>query len=118
GSGTQTSTTSARAGASAKAHKRRHKRVRLSVVATGQVYVCLKRPKKTLVPGLVLTNGGRKGPYRAKHFRLALGNSEARIVINGKSLSVPAVAAGVGYDITAAHVKRLSPSDWPTCPAA
>jgi transcriptional regulator with XRE-family HTH domain len=112
-------TTSQRSKASTKPkkhHKRR--RTKLTVVATGQVYVCLKGRKRTLVPGLVLTNGGHKGPYRAAKFRLRLGNSEARLVVNGKSHSVPAVAAGVGYEIAAGKIHRLQPADWPNCPAA
>ena len=112
-------TTSQRSKASTKPkkhHKRR--RTKLTVVATGQVYVCLKGRKRTLVPGLVLTNGGHKGPYRAAKFRLRLGNAEARLVVNGRSHSVPAVASGVGYEIASGKIHRLQPADWPNCPAA
>jgi hypothetical protein len=31
---------------------------------------------------------------------------------------VPAVAAGVGYEIAAGKIHRLQPADWPNCPAA
>src|SRR3954452_8987511 len=101
-------------GAKASAKKHKHKRkARLTVVATGQVYVCLKAAgKRTLVPGLVLTGGGRKGPYRSSRFRLRLGNSEARLVVNGRSHSIPAVANGIGYEIASGHIKRLPQARW------
>jgi cytoskeleton protein RodZ len=112
---TQRSTSSSKS-SSGKHRKRR--RTKLTIVATGQVYVCLKGRKRTLIRGLVLTGGGRKGPYRARRFRLQLGNSEARLIVNGKSHSVPAVPAGIGYEIASGKIKRLSPAKWPNCPAA
>ena len=49
---------------------------RLTIVATGQVYVCLKAAgKRTPVPGIVLTGGARQGPYKSSRFRLQLGTS-------------------------------------------
>jgi hypothetical protein len=91
-------------------------KARLTVVATGQVYVCLKAAgSRTLVGGLVLTNGGRKGPYRSSRFRLALGNGEARLLVDGKPRTVPAVANGVGYEITPRRVRTLPRSSWPRC---
>jgi transcriptional regulator with XRE-family HTH domain len=113
-----TTTQPTKASSKAKKHKHKRRRTKLTVVATGQVYVCLKGRGKTLIPGLVLTNGGHKGPYRARKFRLRLGNSEARLVVNGKSHSVPAVAAGIGYQIASGKIHRLSQADWPNCPAA
>ncbi|MEA2252997.1 MAG: cytoskeleton protein RodZ [Solirubrobacteraceae bacterium] len=91
---------------------------RLTVVATGQVYVCLKAAgNRTLVGGLVLTNGGRKGPYRSSRFRLALVNGEARLLVDGKPRTVPAVTNGVGYEITPRRVRTLPRSSWPRCRA-
>ncbi|MEA2256791.1 MAG: cytoskeleton protein RodZ [Solirubrobacteraceae bacterium] len=93
-------------------------KARLTVVATGQVYVCLKAAgNRTLVGGLVLTNGGRKGPYRSSRFRLALGNGEARLLVNGRPRTVPAVTNGVGYEITPRRVRTLPRSSWPRCRA-
>ena len=63
----------------------------LQIVATGQVYVCLKAAgKRTPVPGIVLTGGARQGPYKSSRFRLQLGTSEARLIVNGKSRTRPA----------------------------
>jgi cytoskeletal protein RodZ len=97
----------------------RPKLARLTIVATGQVYVCLKAAgKRTPVPGIVLTGGARQGPYKSSRFRLQLGTSEARLIVNGKSRSVPSVANGIGYEITPRKVRRLPSAQWPRCPTA
>jgi cytoskeleton protein RodZ len=102
-----------------KKKKAKPKLARLTIVATGQVYVCLKAAgKRTPVPGIVLTGGARQGPYKSSRFRLQLGTSEARLVINGKSRNVPSVANGIGYEITRRKVRRLPASQWPRCPTA
>jgi cytoskeleton protein RodZ len=120
---TATSST-AKAGVSSKAkHKKRHKakpkHARLTIVATGQVYVCLKAAgNRTPVNGVVLTGGARQGPYRSSRFRLRLGNAEARLFANGKAHTVPPVANGIGYEITPTKVRRIPESQWPNCVAA
>jgi hypothetical protein len=121
-SASQPSTPSASSSATApkrKKKKSKPKLARLTIVATGQVYVCLKAAgKRTLVPGIVLTGGARQGPYKSSRFRLQLGTSEARLIVNGKSRSVPPVANGIGYEITPHKVRRLPSSQWPRCPIA
>jgi len=117
-----TSKSDAAAGASSKKKEKKKsepKHARLTVVATGQVYVCLKAAgKRTPVPGIVLTGGARPGPYRSSRFRLQLGTSEARLIVNGKSRSVPSVANGIGYEITPRRMRRLPAAQWPRCPTA
>jgi cytoskeleton protein RodZ len=99
-----------------KKKKSKPKTAKLSVVATGQVYVCLKAAgERTPINGIVLTGGARQGPYRSSHFRIQLGTSEARLVVNGKSRSVPSVSNGIGYEITPTKVRRLARSKWPSC---
>jgi cytoskeletal protein RodZ len=119
-SSTQTQSSSSKngaaAGTSTKKKKSKPKVAKLTVVATGQVYVCLKAAgDRTLVNGVVLTGGAHQGQYRSSRFRLRLGNAEARLVVNGKSRSVPPVANGVGYEITPTKVRRLPQSRWPEC---
>ena len=81
--------------------------------------MCLKAAgKRTPVPGIVLTGGARQGPYKSSRFRLQLGTSEARLIVNGKSRAVPPVANGIGYEITPRKVRRLPASQWPRCPTA
>jgi cytoskeleton protein RodZ len=123
---TPTTTTSSSSKASSakkkttkKKAKAKPKVARLTIVATGQVYVCLKAAgKRTPVPGIVLTGGARQGPYKSSKFRLQLGTSEARLIVNGKSRAVPSVANGIGYEITPRKVRRLPASQWPRCPTA
>ena len=99
--------------------KAKPKLARLTIVATGQVYVCLKAAgKRTPVPGIVLTGGAHQGPYKSSRFRVQLGTSEARLVVNGRSRSVPPSTNGIGYEITARRVRRLPSAQWPRCPTA
>lgn len=97
--------------------KPKPKHARLTIVATGQVYVCLKAAgKRTPINGVILTGGARQGPFHSSRFRLQLGTSEARLVVNGKSRSVPSVSSGIGYEITPTKVRRLvKRSSWPVC---
>jgi cytoskeleton protein RodZ len=118
---TTTSSSSSKSSSKKKRKKAKPKPkfARLSIVATGQVYVCLKAAgERTPVPGIVLTGGARQGPYKSSRFRLQLGTSEARLVVNGKSRSVPSVPNGIGYEITPRKVRRLPASQWPRCPTA
>ncbi|HSS57894.1 MAG TPA: helix-turn-helix domain-containing protein [Solirubrobacteraceae bacterium] len=117
---TPTTTSAAgKASSSKKKAKAKPKVARLTIVATGQVYVCLKAAgNRTPVPGIVLTGGARQGPYKSSRFRLQLGTSEARLIVNGKSRSVPSVANGIGYEITPRRVRRLPSAQWPRCPTA
>jgi cytoskeletal protein RodZ len=119
---TQSQSSSAKSGAAAgtptkrKKKKSKPKVAKLSVVATGQVYVCLKAAgQRTPIDGIVLTGGARQGPYRSSRFRIQLGTSEARLVVNGKSHSVPSVSSGIGYEITPTKVRRLARTKWPSC---
>jgi cytoskeleton protein RodZ len=118
---TQPKSSSSKSGAAAVPAKKRKKKTtpkfaRLSVVATGQVYVCLKAAgQRTPIDGIVLTSGARQGPYKSSRFRVQLGTSEARLVVNGKSHSVPPASNGIGYEITPTKVRRLAQSKWPSC---
>jgi cytoskeleton protein RodZ len=122
---TRSKTTSPSSKAAAPKKKRKKKSkpkakfARLTIVATGQVYVCLKAAgRRTPVPGIVLTGGARQGPYKSSRFRVQLGTSEARLIVNGKSRSVPSVANGVGYEITPRKMRRLPAAQWPRCRTA
>jgi cytoskeleton protein RodZ len=114
-----TPTTTSRKAATAKKAKRTARRARVTVVATGQVYVCLKAAGgRTPINGVILTAGGKKGPYRSAHLRLLLGNGEAKVYANGKPQTVPPVANGIAYDVTGTRVKTLPRTAWPKCKGA
>jgi hypothetical protein len=76
------------------------RRVRLRVVATSAVYLCLKSDGKTLVDGRTLAAGDRTKTYRSKRFRLTLGNNGVRLIVNGRSRGVAPSANPIGMEIT------------------
>jgi cytoskeleton protein RodZ len=122
---TQSQSSSASSGGEAattpskKKAKPKPKRARLTIVATGQVYVCLKAAgRRTPINGIVLTSGARQGPYRSSRFRVQLGTSEARLVVNGKSHNVPSASNGIGYEVTPTKIHRLPRARWPSCARA
>ena len=114
----RTSTTSSRA-----RRKRRRQAaprlVRLRLVPTGPVYVCLKRAGgETVVNGRILQAGSRQPTYRSRRFRLLLGNSEVRLRINGRTRAVTPSGGILGYEITPpGRVRPLPPASRPTCTA-
>jgi hypothetical protein len=92
------------------------RRVRLRIVATGAVNVCLKAGDRALINGLTLEPGTRTKTFRSKRFRLTLGNNAARLVINGHSRSVKPSADPIGIEITPKGGRRsLSAAKRPVC---
>jgi cytoskeleton protein RodZ len=93
------------------------KLVRVSVVATGPgpVFACLVDASGTArIPGATLQQGVTTGTYRSKSFQLRLGNGNARLRIDGKPRDVPN-ASPVAFKISKGSVKRVAPSQVPTC---
>ncbi|HEV7808908.1 MAG TPA: helix-turn-helix domain-containing protein [Solirubrobacteraceae bacterium] len=91
------------------------RRVRLRIVATGLVNVCLKAGDRTLINGLTLEAGTRTKTFRSKRFRLTLGNNAARLVVNGRSRSVAPSAEPIGILITKDGRRTLSAAKRPVC---
>jgi hypothetical protein len=93
--------------------------VRLQIVPTGPVYVCLDAAgDRRLVNGIILERGDKTKTFRSSRFRLTLGNGDARLRIDGKTRKVPASASleGIGYEITRGGKRRvLSPQQRPAC---
>jgi cytoskeleton protein RodZ len=119
---TKRSSRSRRSSASSHAAARRRRRqrarlVRLRLIPSGPVYVCLKRAGgETVVNGRILQAGSRQPTYRSRRFRLLLGNSEVRLAVNGKSRPVAPTGGILGYEITPpGKVRPLPPSSRPSC---
>jgi len=93
--------------------------VRLRVVPTGAVFVCLKAAGgRTLINGEILDTTSETATYRSSRFRITLGNAAARLRIDGKNRAVADNAEGIGYEITPGGKRRtLSPDDRPVCDA-
>jgi cytoskeleton protein RodZ len=123
---TERSTTSSRdsrrsASASQAARRRRARArlVRLRLVPTGPVYVCLKRAGgETVVDGRILQAGSRQPTYRSRRFRVLLGNSEVRLRVNGRTRTVPPSASVIAYEVTPpGRVRPLPAQSRPACTA-
>lgn len=117
GAGTTTGTNGKQQGSGAGSPSPAKRIVSLRIVPTGPVYVCLeaaggRRP----VAGVILQAGSRQPTYRSSRFRLTLGNGEARLLVDGRTRTVPAVNNGIGYEITPTGRKVLSPAARPRCP--
>jgi transcriptional regulator with XRE-family HTH domain len=91
--------------------------VRLQIIPTGPgpVFACLvDGNSKTQIPGTSLQEGGSAGPYKARSFKLLLGNGNARLRVDGKLRSVPD-ASPVAFRISKGSFKRVDPSTVPDC---
>lgn len=94
------------------------KRVRLQVLPTGSVWVCLVDAKGTrLIPGVSLAPGGTARTYTSSSFRVTLGNGQVQLRVNGRIREVPEVAEPIGYRITARGRTELPAGQRPTCAA-
>jgi hypothetical protein len=120
---TTSSRRSRRSTAASRAARRRRaaqaRLVRLRLVPTGPVYVCLKRAGgETVVDGLILQAGSRQPTYRSRRFRLLLGNSEVRLRVNGRTRTVPPSANVIAYEVTPpGRVRPLPAGSRPSCTA-
>jgi transcriptional regulator with XRE-family HTH domain len=89
--------------------------VRLQVVPTGPVFVCLRDAGGRLrIPGVQLQPGGANATYRSRGFNLRLGNGNAKLRVNGKLHDV-AQSSPVGYHITRKGVQRVDATKTPSC---
>jgi cytoskeleton protein RodZ len=90
--------------------------VRLQIIGTGPVNVCLKAGDRTLQNGTTLGAGDRTATFRSKRFRLTLGNNNAILRINGKDKKVAASADPIGIAITPGKGRQpLTAAKRPVC---
>lgn len=94
------------------------KTVRLQLVPTGQVYVCLVNASgEVLIGNQLLESGARTETFRSRRFRVVLGNNNVTLRVNGRSRPVPASSGPIGYTITANGRTDLPASRRPSCGA-
>jgi cytoskeletal protein RodZ len=90
--------------------------VRLQVIPTGPVWVCLENANgDRLIPGATQTPGGTPQTYRSKRFVVTFGNGNAQMRIDGKVRDVPDRNKPVGYRVTSAGRVELPADQAPTC---
>jgi cytoskeletal protein RodZ len=113
------SSSSASSRSSSRRRRQKPRLVRLRLVPTGPVYVCMKRAGgETVVDGRILQAGSRQPTYRSRRFRVLLGNSEVRLRVNGRSRPVAPTGGVLGYEITPpGRVRPLPPARRPVCGA-
>ena len=117
-----TSTPTATATPARKAHKKKRAaaaptRVRVQIVPTGTVNVCLVDGSgHVLIPSQNLGAGSPTRVFRAKRFRVTFGNGFAKLRVGGRVVDVPDRQDPVGYDIRPGRAPRELPAGQrPTC---
>lgn len=91
------------------------RRVRLRVEATAPVYVCLEAGGRQLIAGETFQAGQRSRTFRARRFRINLGNGAANLRINGRLRDVPESSDPIGYEITRRGRRALPDGQRPDC---
>jgi cytoskeletal protein RodZ len=91
-------------------------KVKLQLVATGQVYICLvDGTGKRLIPGVIYSPGQTIPTKTSPRLLLTLGNAAVRMTVNGKPVAVPPSSNPVGYLLTPTSHSPLPPSQQPSC---
>lgn len=91
-------------------------RVRLQLVPTGQVYVCVvDQTGKPLIDGHIYNAGDSIPTQTAPKLMLTLGNASVHMKVNGKPLAVVPSAGSIGYELTPTGHKTLSAAQQPRC---
>jgi hypothetical protein len=90
--------------------------VKLQLVPTGAVYVCVVSPSgRKLIPGLIYNAGQTIPTEKAKLLLVTLGNASVQMKVNGKSVAVHPSASAIGLKIQPSGVTPLSAKQAPTC---
>ena|SRR5688572_16909230 len=76
------------------------KPMRVSIVATGEVYVCMENSRgRAVVDKETLSAGQRTRTFTGRRFKVTFGTAAARIRQNGKSYRVAESQDPVGYEL-------------------
>jgi cytoskeletal protein RodZ len=95
----------------------RPREVRLRLVATGAVYVCLvDADGKQVIDEQTLEAGTRTRVFKSRVFRTNFGNDNVQMIVNGKTFSVEPSPDPIGYVLRPGRdPRRLSDSARPDC---
>jgi cytoskeletal protein RodZ len=90
--------------------------VSVELRATSTVWVCLVDDSGTpVVDSETLSADQSRGPFRAGRFDVTFGNGSVEMTVDGQPADIPQVAEPIGYRVSPAGVRELSPSSRPTC---
>jgi cytoskeleton protein RodZ len=73
---------------------------RLTLIPTGEVYVCLRNSADKLLVNTTLTAESGQQSFRSRKFRLTVGNSNLNMRVNGRQFSVEPSATATTFEIT------------------
>jgi hypothetical protein len=90
--------------------------VKLQLVPTGTVYVCLvDATGKRLIPGRIFAAGDTIPAETAPKMMLTLGNASIQMKVNGASVTVTPSPTSIGFLLTPTGHSSLPPSQQPRC---
>jgi cytoskeleton protein RodZ len=90
--------------------------VKLQLVPTGAVYVCLVDGHgKRLIPGEIFNVGQTIPAKTSSKLLLTLGNASVRMRVNGVTVPVPSTGSPVGFDLTSRSHAMLPAAKQPQC---
>jgi cytoskeleton protein RodZ len=90
--------------------------MRVSIVATGQVYVCMEDAGgRAVVDKETLEAGQRTRTFRGRRFKVTFGTAAARIRQNGKTYRVATSKDPVGYELRSGRRPRRITSGLAGC---
>jgi hypothetical protein len=96
--------------------RERPRSVRLEVVPTRNVWVCVVDAQgRERVAGVIVETGDRQGPFRSRSFRVTLGNGGGDLRINGRRRDTPERAEPIGFLVRSSGTRTLSADSRPTC---
>jgi hypothetical protein len=121
-----TPTTSVQAGTTKHTHRAHHpgrtptavtpKTVKLQLVPTGTVYVCLVDGSgKKLIPGQIFSSGQTIPTQTGSKLLLTLGNASVQMKLNGSSVNVTPSASSIGFMLQPSGATPLPASKQPRC---
>jgi cytoskeleton protein RodZ len=99
--------------------ERRPKRVRLELVATAPVYVCVVDARgRQVVDEVTLDPESPRRTYVSRSFRTNFGNNNVRMRVNGQTYRVAASSDPIGYELRPGRrPRRLADDQRPDCSA-
>lgn len=90
--------------------------VRLQLVPTGAVYVCLvDATGKRLIPGQIFNVGQTVPVVTAPKLLLTLGNAAVKMKVNGAAVPVPSTGSPVGFELMPSSHTMLPAAKQPQC---
>jgi cytoskeletal protein RodZ len=97
--------------------ERRPQRVRLQLVATAPVYVCVVDARgRQVVDEETLDADSPRRTYRSRSFRTNFGNNNVSMRVNGKTYQVEPSTEAIGYELRPGRrPRRLPDSQRPDC---